>query len=66
MQLAWAYRSLPRPSSALEPSHPLGGFLFTCAVNGLCRHHHMLNVKHASLLPQKSLGQLVGCLPNEG
>jgi hypothetical protein len=29
MLLPWAYRSLPRPSSALEPSHPLAGiYLF--------------------------------------
>jgi len=26
MRLAGAFRSLPRPSSAPEPSHPLGGF----------------------------------------
>jgi hypothetical protein len=25
MHLAWAFRRLPRPSSALEPSHPPGG-----------------------------------------
>ena len=27
MQLHWAYRSLPRPSSALKPSHSLDGVL---------------------------------------
>ena len=33
LHLPWAYRSLPRPSSLLEPSHPLGGLknlLQTC------------------------------------
>lgn len=30
MRLAEAYRSLARPSSALEPSHPLAG------INSLC------------------------------
>ena len=27
MRLPWAYRSLPRLSSLLEPSHPLGGLI---------------------------------------
>ena len=31
MRLPSAYRSLPRPSSLLEPSHPLGGFKILCS-----------------------------------
>ena len=30
MRLAEAYRSLARPSSALEPSHPLAGISSLC------------------------------------
>ena len=53
MRLPWAYRSLPRPLSLLEPSHPLGG----------------LKNLLSSLLPLKSIANscnltILRCLPS--
>ena len=54
MRLAEAYRSLARPSSALEPSHPLAG------ISSLCP------TKLSERLVAKLVHGVVGPIPCEG
>jgi hypothetical protein len=52
LRLPQAYRSLPRSSSLLEPSHPLGGLIGFCALVvvrsqiacAFCLHAHPIKV----------------------
>ena len=65
MRLAEAYRSLARPSSALEPSHPLAGISSLCPTKLSERLvakliHGFLGPVQASALPQGVY--LPGCI----